>query len=351
MPSSSRALGDRLALRLQAAWDGRGLLSTLLAPAGWLVGLLARLRRLAHAHGFTAHERLDVPVVVVGNWVAGGAGKTPVTLALVQALLAAGHRPGIVSRGHGRGGDGVLEVTPATDVADAGDEPLLLRRRAGVPVVVGRDRVAAGRALRRAHPDVTVVVCDDGLQHLRLARDAEVVVFDERGGGNGRCLPAGPLREPLPRDAPPGVVVVYNAPAPTMTWPGHLMRRRLAGAVPLDAWHRGEPATPAALHALRGRDLLAVAGTARPSRFFAMLRDEGLVPRECPLPDHAPLDVLPWPADTADVVVTEKDAVKLRPGSVGATRVWVAPLDSSLPAATVDAVLRRLAAAGPRPPT
>jgi tetraacyldisaccharide 4'-kinase len=212
--------------------------------------------------------------------------------------------------------------------------------------VVGRDRVAAARALLKAHGAVTVIVCDDGLQHLRLARDVEVIVFDDRGAGNGRCLPAGPLREPLPARAPVGAVVIYNAAAPSTAWPGHLMRRRLAGVVSLAGWHRGEPATQQALQALRGAPrLVAAAGTARPARFFAMLQAEGLSPRELPLPDHAPLDVLPWPADTPDAIVTEKDAVKLQPGACGHTRVWVAPLDSVLAQAAVDAVLTRLAAA------
>ena len=152
-----------------------------------------------------------MPVVVVGNLVAGGAGKTPVVLAIVAALQAAGHRPGIVSRGYGGrtgasgGTNGVLEVEENTPAHRTGDEPLLLRRRSGCPVVVGADRVAAAQALRAAHPTLSVIVSDDGLQHRRLARSVEIIVFDERGVGNGRCLPAGPLREPC---------LLYTSPSP-----------------------------------------------------------------------------------------------------------------------------------------
>lgn len=302
-------------------------------PLARALGPLAALyRALAWGHkALSQPVQVGLPVVVVGNLIVGGAGKTPTVMAVVQLLRAFGWVPGVVSRGYGRmGEDGrSIEVTRDTSASACGDEPLLIHLRTGAPVVVARDRVAAARALRQTHPQVTIIVSDDGLQHHRLARDAEVIVFDARGAGNGLLLPAGPLREPLraaPNDAS---LVLYNAGAPTTPLPGWISRRSLAGLVPLAQWWQGQPAAHAAWQEVALRGVLAVAGIASPEPFFEMLRAHGLaiVPR--PLPDHYDFAHLPWREDTGDVVLTEKDAVKLRPerlaGSV--VRVWVAPLN------------------------
>jgi tetraacyldisaccharide 4'-kinase len=306
-------------------------------------GALWWLHRAIYRAGIRRAAHLDVPVVVVGNLVAGGAGKTPTTMAIVRLLRERGRHPGVVSRGWGRRRNEVAAVSVDSTAADVGDEPLLIQRHLAVPVVVGRDRVAAARSLRHDHPDVDVIVCDDGLQHLRLARDVDVVVIDGRGVGNGRLLPAGPLRQPVPDQAPPRWLVVHNAPSPALPWPGVLAQRRLAGAIALADWWRGAAPDPAALDALRGRRVLAAAGLAEPQRFFEMLRAAGLDVQTLPLPDHDPFDVLPWPRETADVLVTEKDAVKLAPGRTGSTRVWVVALDFLLDAAFGDEIVRRLA--------
>ncbi len=333
--------------RLEASWARRGPLAWGLWPLSLLyrLGLLAR--QAWAAAGLMREERLAVPVVVVGNLVAGGAGKTPAVMAVVALLRRHGWTPGIVSRGYGRSGDSVLAVERDTPASLCGDEPLLLRLRTAAPVQVGRDRPAAGRALLQRRPEVNVLVSDDGLQHRRLARDVQVIVFDERGAGNGLLLPAGPLREPLARQAPPRSVVVYNAPAATVGWPGGVAQRGLAGAAALDAWWRGAAPSLPALAALAGRPLLAVAGVARPGRFFAMLRGCGLRIDELALPDHHAFTALPWPATTADVILTEKDAVKLPPDTaLGATRVWVATLDFRLAPESEDALCKLLP---PRP--
>jgi len=329
----------RAAATLQRAWQGRGALSTALLPAAWAFAAIASARRSLFARGLRESSRLPVPVVVVGNLVVGGAGKTPTVLAVVELLRAHGHAPGIVSRGYGRAGAGVVLVDPDSGAAEVGDEPLLLRRRSGVPVAVGVDRVAAGHALLRAHPEIDVVVSDDGLQHLALERDIEILVFDERGVGNGRLLPAGPLREPLPAALGPRRLVLYNADAPTTPLPGHLATRWLAGVTPLADWWQGAPPSAPALATLSERQgVVAVAGTARPERFFAMLRSRGVAIVERPLKDHSDFSVLPWPAGSADVVVTEKDAVKLPPTRPLGTRVWVARLDF-VPDPAFDAAL------------
>ena len=329
---------------LQRLWQTRGPGSTILLPAAWLFGAVAALRRRLFARGDLAASRLPVPVVIVGNVVVGGAGKTPAVIAIVALLRRHGYTPGIVSRGYGRRDESLVAAVDAeSDAAAVGDEPLLLRRRTGAPVVVGRDRVAAAHAMLQSEPAVDIIVSDDGLQHLALERDAEVVVFDERGAGNGRLLPAGPLREAMPATSMPHRLVLYNAPSPTTPLSGFVGQRRLAGACALDDWWRGEPPSLAVLEALRGRDVLAVCGLARPQRFFAMLREHGLAIRELALGDHHPFTTLPWPAASTDVVVTEKDAVKLPPSRPMNTRVWVATLDFELEPAFESALLALLA--------
>lgn len=334
---------------LQRAWLRRGPLAIALWPLSVLYRVVTGVRRALYRSQRLRASRLPAPVVVVGNLIAGGAGKTPTVMVVVKRLQACGHTPAVISRGHGRDADAsaVLEVQPDTPAAQAGDEPLLLRLRLQVPVFVGADRVAAAHAALAAHPRTDVLVSDDGLQHLRLPRAAQIVVFDERGVGNGWLLPAGPLREPLELHPPPRTVVIYNAPQPSTPWAGHLAQRRLSGLVDLAGWWAGQPATRAALQALadRGAPVVAAAGVARPERFFGMLRDAGLAITPLPLPDHHRYTTLPWATDTAHVVVTEKDAVKLRPERIaaqdGATQVWVAPLDFEGDAA-FDAALQAM---------
>lgn len=330
---------------LQRAWwaPRPAMLAWLLWPVSLVYRALAALSR-----ALARPQHVGVPVIVVGNLVVGGAGKTPTVIALVQALRAAGWTPGVVSRGHGRRGNGLVDVTMSSAAAEVGDEPLLIHRRTAAPLVVGRDRVAAARALRQAHPQVDVIVSDDGLQHHRLARDVQVIVFDARGAGNAMLLPAGPLREPLPAAAPARSVVLYTAPQPSTPLPGFHGRRRLAGVLPLDAWQRGGVASDEGWQALRERPVTAAAGIAQPERFFALLHEQGLALRTVALPDHHAFDTLPWDADTADVVVTEKDAVKLAGRNLGATRLWVAPLDFEPEPGFAAAVLRHLPARATR---
>jgi tetraacyldisaccharide 4'-kinase len=323
-------------------WLTRGVLARLLLPLAWFFGALTAARRALYRTGLLAAHKVDAPVIVVGNLIAGGAGKTPVVLALVELLRHRGYTPGVVSRGYGGAVDGVLLLQASTPARLAGDEPTLLHLRSRAPVAVGRDRVAAARALLHAHPEVDVLISDDGLQHWRLARDAQVLVFDERGAGNGWLMPAGPLRESMPDRLPPRTLVVYNAGAPTTPLPGGIGTRRLQGLVALADWRHGGQASGAALDTLRGRPVVAAAGVARPERFFSMLRERGLAISPLPLPDHHPYITLPWPADTPDVVVTEKDAIKLDAAAVGRTRVWVAPLDFSLGADFAPALLALL---------
>jgi tetraacyldisaccharide 4'-kinase len=354
LPRSERPLSAkqaRLEQRLTQAWQRHGLLACLLGPLGLLMWLLVGLRRRAFLKGWLKRERLPVPVVVVGNRIAGGAGKTPTTLALLQHLCERGWTPGVLSRGYGAktrqadapwaadtGGVATFVLLDAhtqdrLTPADTGDEPMLIWRRSACPVMVHRDRAAAGRALLAAHPDINILVCDDGLQHLKLQRDIEVVVFDERGQGNGWLLPAGPLREPI--SVASGSVngqsplVLYNADRPTTPLPGHLARRGLAPLQTLQAWQAAVPTSPDEAPP-RHQALVALAGIAQPERFFTALRAQGWQIQGISLPDHADWSQLPWAPEIAHVVVTEKDAVKIDLAQAHAQRpattIWVAAL-------------------------
>lgn len=339
-------------------WLHRGWLAWLLLPLSAIYATLVAARRLAYHRHWLPSRRLPVTVIVVGNRVAGGAGKTPTVIALVKHLIERGLAVGVVSRGHGsraEAGRDAREVHSDDSARDVGDEPLLIKRRTGVPVVVGRDRYAAGQRLLAAHLDTQIIVCDDGLQHLGLARDIELIVYDERGWGNGWLLPAGPLREcPRAPTLARHQWTLYNAPAPSTPLPGFATRRRITGLIPLAAWSQyaahAEPQDSAG--ALKGaQSIWAVAGVAVPERFFSALEALGLSFTRCALPDHDPWTTWPWPSGTSDVVVTEKDAVKI---SVEAaqrehphTRIWVAPLELEIEASFWDVLQAALERPGP----
>lgn len=342
------SVGDALRSAVERSWwspQGTAL-TTALRPVAALYGAALRFRRHAYRRRWLRAQRAPVPVVVVGNLVVGGAGKTPMVIALVEQLRALGWTPGIVSRGHGSARTDCRAVEPDSTPQAVGDEPLLLRRRTGAPVWVGHDRPAVARALCRARPEVDILVADDGLQHRALARDLQVVVFDARGFGNGRLLPAGPLREPPWRRVPPRSIVVYNGCAPSTPLPGPVARPVLTRLVPLERWWAGDTSAGVPLDSLRGQTLRAAAGIGNPERFFAMLERLGLRIERWPLPDHAPLEPRPWPADGRPVVVTEKDAVKLPPRGDDARLTLVATLDLALPDPVVDSLRRWL----PPPP-
>ncbi len=304
--------------RLQQAWLSRGLVAWLLWPVSLLMQVLVAARRAGYRWGLLRSEHPGVPVIVIGNVVAGGAGKTPTVIALVQHLQARGLHPGVVSRGYGRSGEDCIEVLADTDARIAGDEPLLVHRTTGAPVFVAARRIQAARALRVRHPDTNVIVCDDGLQHLALQRDIEICVFDERGAGNRFLLPAGPLREPWPRE----VDIVLNTFSPAPARPGvagFTARRVLANhAVRADG-------SRISLNDLHGHRLLALAGIARPEAFFEMLRTRGLtLDATESLPDHYSFDSWKHPNDAGmELVCTEKDAFKLWAAHPDA---WAVPL-------------------------
>jgi tetraacyldisaccharide 4'-kinase len=325
-----------LARWLQRQWFAQRRLS----PALWLLAPLAGVySMLAAANRIRARpERLPVPVIVVGNITAGGAGKTPLTIWLARQLAARGWRPGIVSRGYG--GDNVLPrpVTAGSLPSEVGDEPLLLRRRSDVPVWVGHDRVAAGSALLAANPGVDLVICDDGLQHYRLARDIELAVFDGRGAGNGWRLPAGPLREPLARLAGVTAVVCNGLPDDRipLTPPRFDMRLQPGSFYRLD-----DPRQVCAAGDLAGFRLHALAGIGNPERFFRTLEALGLGFARHPFPDHHDYSAgdLAFAGDGV-LLMTEKDAVKC--AGLTAAEAWVLPVEAEVAPALIDLILEKL---------
>jgi tetraacyldisaccharide 4'-kinase len=314
------------------AWLRRGPLALALWPLSLLFRLLAALRVLLFRAGVLKSERLPVPVIVVGNIFIGGTGKTPLTIWLVEQLRAAGMRPGVISRGHGGDGEsGPREVLPDASARDVGDEPLLIARRTGCPVVVGRRRVDAGRHLLERHPEVDVLVTDDGLQHYALQRDVELVLFDGRGVGNGWTLPAGPLREPPSRRRDFTVVNTPElTPALATAVGAQPYQMRLAGEY---AEQLRDPQQRVPLSALKNKRIVAAAGIGNPGRFFAMLKQAGLAIHELPLPDHHDFLDEPFGGLDADLIlITEKDAVKCRQLEHlnNDPRLWVVPVSAQI---------------------
>lgn len=341
---------SRPALRqvLMRAWTRSGPLAWLLWPVSLLFGALVLARQGFYRAGFFKSRSIGVPVIVVGNVVAGGAGKTPVVMALVQHLQARGLRAGVVSRGYGRRTQDCREVHADSPASEVGDEPALVKRTTSAPVFVARQRFEAASALIKQHPGIDIIVCDDGLQHYGLQRDIDVCVFDDRGVGNGFLLPAGPLREPWPRRSffchcgpagtRPAQLVLHTGAHPAFG--GFTSQRALSRcAVRADGTRR----MLAELAQSEKRPLLALAAIARPEVFFAMLRAQHLtLALTLALPDHYDFDGWVRPADRDYLLIcTEKDAVKLWARHPDALAValefspepaFLAALDNLLPA-------------------
>ena len=309
--------------------------------AGAYAGVVG-MREALYRRGLLRRRGVGVPVVVVGNLVAGGSGKTPLTIALVERLRAEGWTPGVATRGYGREQAAQARwVDAGTDPAVGGDEPTLVARRTGARVRADRDRVAAARALAAEGCDI--VVCDDGLQHYRLARDVEIEVVDgRRRYGNGRMLPAGPLREPVARARDCDFRVVnLGAVAADGTAAGEVgfgewaMRLHADRALPLVGGR------PQPLSAFAGQRVHAVAGIGDPERFFMMLRGFGIAVVPHAFPDHHRYVSADFGfGSDLPVLMTEKDAVKC--AAFAGERCYSVPVRAELPEAFWVALLERL---------
>lgn len=298
-------------------WYKDAFLGILLLPLAYVFSDIVRLRRFLYRKGVLKSQTLPVPVVVVGNITLGGTGKTPLIIWLSGLLEKSGYKPGIISRGYGGQAETWPQVvTAASDVRQVGDEPVLIARQTGLPVVVGPLRVEAAKKLLDEF-DCNLVLSDDGMQHYKLNRDIEIAVVDgERRFGNGYCLPAGPLREPLDRLGSVDFVVVNGE-----KYADHEYAMQLLGDVAVNL-STGERK---ALQNFSGLDCHALAGIGNPERFFKLLESFGISCATHSFPDHYPFTKADIEfGDDKLVLMTEKDAVKC--SRFAGQRHWAVPV-------------------------
>ena len=318
---------------LNAIWYGNSVLSWCLLPLSLLVRFEVKRRRdQAPLKGATPD---GVTVIVIGGLTVGGTGKTPVLIALGRWLQHNGYRVGVISRGYRRQAlSEVRQVAPNDDATSVGDEPLLISRELAVPVVVGRDRRQALDTLLQ-HNAIDIVLSDDGLQHYQLPRDLEIVVLDgQRGLGNGRLLPAGPLREPRERLAEVDWVLERNSDDPDRGFEYHITGARHLASGRLVVWSN-------CLAQWGDQTLTAMTALGQPEQFFEMLTTQGLTVTTVSLPDHD--IIMPhhfMGVKTEIVLMTAKDAIKLN-GSID-SRLWVVEIEVQLPASLLAALHDKL---------
>ena len=337
---------------LERHWQSPNpVLRLLLRPLSIVFSAIAARRRARYLAGSLKSEKLPIPVVIVGNLHAGGTGKTPITTALVAALQARGIAVGIISRGYGRSLKTPHVLTANSSAAEAGDEPLLLYRRTHAPTAVASRRVEAARALLAAHPEVQLIIADDGLQHYALARDLEICVFPAADAARSDLdvLPNGGLREPIARLREVNAIVFSQAAPPVahaaqqhFRLPPHIAL--FTSQIHANAPYRyAQPSEKLHSGSLKPHArCIAIAAIARPQRFFDSLVAQGFpIAQAIALPDHAALDIAALP--TADYIfVTEKDAAKLPPPPHAPSNIWVLPIDAQITPDLADWVLAEL---------
>jgi len=316
-------------------WYRKSVLAYLLAPFSWLFQLMCRCRFLFYRY-LKVQQDFPVPIIVVGNLTVGGTGKTPLVSWIINMLKEQGYHPGIVMRGYGSSlkNDSFEIVAMQSHAVAVGDEPLMLRQMTDCPLVIGKNRPQAVKALLKAFPEVDVVVSDDGLQHYALARDVEIAVIDgQRRLGNGFCLPVGPLRE-SPKRLKSVDFIVANGSAMPGEW---VMGTQLAKA----AYRVNDRKFNQAIEDWQGKTVHAVAGIGNPERFFAALRAKGVNVIAHPFPDHYDFkkDDLLFNDDLL-VVMTEKDAVKCH--AFAHDRVFCIPLEVKLQDEFKELLLRKI---------
>ena len=319
--------------RLDYYWYNKGFITLILAPVSWLYCFVAITRRFAYQANLFKTHRMPVPVIIVGNITAGGTGKTPLVTWLVELLREKGYSPGIVSRGYGGAArNWPQQVRVDSDPRMVGDEAVLLAHRCKCPMAVGPARVDAALALLE-HKDCDIIIADDGLQHYALGRDVEIAVIDGvRRFGNGKCLPAGPLREPRKRMKSVDIAVTNGVPGPReygMTLkPG-----------PVQNLVDSRKSHLLSSFSNISKKVHAVAGIGNPDRFFQQLEDHGLEIIEHPFPDHYMYQHEDFQfGDDLPVLMTEKDAVKCR--SFADNRYWVVPVDAKVDERIIPLILR-----------
>lgn len=328
---------------LQKQWMSMTIWHLVLMPLSWFFAAITNVRTWLYQSGSFKSYHLNAPVIVVGNINVGGTGKTPLVIWLAEQLKLAGYHPGIISRGYGGGAKCVMGVQSCSDPLEVGDEPVLIATRTACPVYIGSNRIEAGRALLKAYPACDVIVSDDGLQHYRMQRDVEIVVYDSvKGFGNGALLPAGPLREPIRRlksvDA-----IVSNGKADVhqqALFDNHMkpIEMQLEAT---DFYQLNDNHLKCSASAFTQQKILAIAGIGNPNRFFQQLRDFGLHFETQAYPDHHTFQPKDFEQIKADIVLmTEKDAVKCK--SFAKPNYWVLPVSAVIEDGLMAIVLNKL---------
>lgn len=319
----------------------RGVIAFLLWPFSKLYGALLNFRYGLYVMGYKPQQKLNAPVIVVGNIFIGGTGKTPMVIYLVEFLRMHGWNPGVISRGYGASSDAIREVKEDSLAIEVGDEPLLIFQITACPLVVGRRRVEVAKYLLAQHPSVDIIISDDGMQHYSLARDLEILMFDQRGIGNGFLLPAGPLRETAMRRRDFTILNSSFDQIPEGIGE-HVLQMRLQ---PGKLSRLSDGKCTAELNDMRGKKMLAAAGIGHPQRFFQLLESHGLVFESMPLPDHFTYtEELFAQKDVEIILITEKDAVKCRQlaGLRDDQRIWVVPVAAQIDAEFGSQLLAKL---------
>lgn len=319
--------------KLQNSWYQKSSLTIVLQPLSWLFCLLVQIRRLLYRIKILRTTQLNVPVIVVGNITVGGTGKTPMVIELANMLKAHGYRPAIISRGYGgKARTWPQQVRWDGDPTMVGDEAILIARRTHCPMAVGADRVAAAKALLK-YTDCNVIISDDGLQHYALGRDIEIAVIDGiRRFGNEKCLPAGPLREPIKRLEQVNFRISNGIAGPN----------EFAMSYKAEKLHRSDdPSVTLDLAVLKNQTVHAIAGIGNPQQFFNQLKHSGLEIIEHPFPDHyafkkEDLDF----GEIQPIIITEKDAVKCQRFYLH--NVWYQPIKAIIDNQFTEQLLVRL---------
>ena len=302
-------------------WYGQHPLSIMMVPLSWCYHFFMLLRFFAYKNHLLKSKNLSIPVIVIGNIVVGGTGKTPLVIWLAKYLQNIGYQPGIVSRGYkGKNIKQPQQVHAYSDPALVGDEPVLIAQRTDCPVAIARDRYAAATMLFE-HQQANIIICDDGLQHYALERDIEIAVIDgKRRHGNARFLPAGPLREPVSRLQDVDIIVCHDG-----AMHGELDMQYTASKLYSLLGTQKMP-----LKAFTKKSIHAVAGIGNPKQFFSYLRKHGIEVIEHQFPDHYAFKAQDIAfADDLPVIMTEKDAVKCV--SFASEKHWFLSLDVHLP--------------------
>ena len=320
---------------IQHAWHKKNLLFyAALVPLSWLFGGLVAARRGLYKCAILKSYALPVPVIVVGNVSMGGTGKTPVVMWLVQELKQRGYKPGVISRGYGANVTAPISVNANSQASDVGDEPLLIFKRCNCPVFVGKNRVAAGEALLKAHAECNVIISDDGLQHYALKRDMEIAVVSGDALQGAYLLPAGPMREPFSRLSEVDAIVFNGKKTLDSAF-----EMQLVGA---QFYNLLDPNLKASAVDFAGKNIKAIAGIGKPERFFEHLRNLGLNFAGMGFADHHEFiaqDLEKLQCDA--LLMTEKDAVKCQ--AFAQAHYWVLPVEANIDEGLLDVVLQKIA--------